>query len=124
MYDRTSDDKIFGAEGAALDAEVISLALELFRRLNVTGVELRINSIGCPTCRKIYNQKLRDFFKPHLGELCETCRQRYEKNPLRILDCKLQSCKEIYNEAPILLDNICPECGEVSIYVEDLDKLK
>ncbi len=103
--------EVFGAEDAALDAEVISLALELFRRLNVTGVELEINSIGCPECRKAYNQKLREFFKPHLDDLCETCRQRYEKNPLRILDCKQKSCKEIYNSAPILLDNICPECN-------------
>lgn len=103
--------EVFGAEDAALDAEVISMALELFRRLGVTGVELEINSIGCPTCRKAYNQKLREFFKPHLHELCETCRQRYEKNPLRILDCKQQSCKEIYNAVPILLDNICPDCG-------------
>ncbi len=102
--------EVFGAEDAALDAEIISLALELFRRLGVTGVELEINSIGCPDCRKAYNEKLREFFKPHLGELCETCRQRYEKNPLRILDCKQQSCKEIYNSAPILLDNICPDC--------------
>ncbi len=102
--------EVFGAEDAALDAEVISLALELFRRLNVGGVELEINSIGCPTCRRLYNQKLRDFFKPHLGELCETCRQRYEKNPLRILDCKEKSCKAIYEQAPILLDHICPDC--------------
>ncbi len=102
--------EVFGAEDAALDAEVISLALELFSRLGVGGVELEINSIGCPECRKAYNQKLRDFFKPHLGELCETCRQRYEKNPLRILDCKEKSCKAIYEQAPILLDNICPDC--------------
>ena len=102
--------EVFGAEDAALDAEIISLALELFRRLGVTGVELEINSIGCPDCRKAYNEKLREFFKPHLGDLCETCRQRYEKNPLRILDCKQQSCKDIYNSAPILLDNICPDC--------------
>jgi len=102
--------EVFGAEDAALDAEIISLSLELFRRLGVTGVELEINSIGCPECRKAYNQKLRDYFKPHLNDLCETCRQRYEKNPLRILDCKQQSCKDIYNSAPILLDNICPDC--------------
>ncbi len=102
--------EVFGAEDAALDAEIISLALELFRRLGVTGVELEINSIGCPDCRAAYNKKLREFFKPHLDDLCETCRQRYEKNPLRILDCKQQSCKDIYNSAPILLDNICPDC--------------
>lgn len=103
--------EVFGAEDAALDAEIISLALELFRRLGVTGVELEINSIGCPDCRKAYNEKLREFFKPHLDDLCETCRQRYEKNPLRILDCKQQSCKDIYNSAPILLDNICDDCN-------------
>ena len=102
--------EVFGAEDAALDAEIISLALELFRRLGVTGVELEINSIGCPDRRAAYNKKLREFFKPHLDDLCETCRQRYEKNPLRILDCKQQSCKDIYNSAPILLDNICPDC--------------
>ncbi len=102
--------EVFGATDAALDAEVISLALELFRRLGVTGVELEINSIGCPECRKTYNQKLREFFAPKLDDLCETCRQRYEKNPLRILDCKDKNCKAIYESAPILLDNICPEC--------------
>jgi len=104
--------EVFGATDAALDAEVISLALELFRRLGVTGVELEINSIGCPDCRKAYNQKLREFFAPKLDDLCETCRQRYEKNPLRILDCKDKNCKAIYESAPILLDNICPECDE------------
>ena len=102
----------FGANGPAIDAEVISLAMELFRRVGATGIELNINSIGCPTCRKVYNEKLREFFRPHLDELCETCRQRYEKNPLRILDCKSKECKEIYMKAPILLDNICDECHE------------
>lgn len=102
----------FGAHGAALDAEVISLAMELFRRLKVGGIELNINSIGCPKCRSAYNEKLKEYFRPHLDELCETCRQRYEKNPLRIMDCKSQSCKEIYMSAPILLDNICGECHE------------
>ncbi|MBE7022269.1 MAG: histidine--tRNA ligase [Ruminococcaceae bacterium] len=104
--------EVFGATDAALDAEIISLALELFRRLGVTGVELEINSIGCPECRKVYNEKLRQFFAPKLQDLCETCRQRYEKNPLRILDCKDKNCKAIYESAPILLDNICPECDE------------
>jgi len=104
--------EVMGADSPAIDAEVISLAMEVFRRHNITGIELNINSIGCPKCRSAYNEKLKDFFKPHLGELCETCRQRYEKNPLRILDCKVKSCKEIYNNAPVLLDNICDECKD------------
>lgn len=102
----------FGAHGAAIDAEVISMAMELFRRLGVSGVELNINSIGCPECRKVYNEKLKEYFRPHLDELCETCRQRYEKNPLRIMDCKSQDCKAIYMNAPVLLDNICEDCHE------------
>lgn len=104
--------EVMGADSAAIDAEVISLAMQVFSRLNVTGISLNINSIGCGHCRKIYNEKLKEFFKPHLGELCETCRQRYEKNPLRILDCKVKSCKEIYNNAPVLLDHICDDCAD------------
>lgn len=104
--------EVMGADSPAIDAEVISLAMEVFRRHNITGIELNINSIGCPKCRSAYNEKLKEFFKPHLSELCETCRQRYEKNPLRILDCKVKSCKEIYNNAPVLLDNICDECKD------------
>lgn len=104
--------EVFGSESAAIDAEVISMAMMLFSRLGVTGIELNINSIGCPKCRKVYNDSLREYFKPHLSELCETCRGRYEKNPLRILDCKSAECKKIYNEAPVLLDHICPDCLE------------
>ncbi|MBP3337502.1 MAG: histidine--tRNA ligase [Clostridia bacterium] len=104
--------EVFGAEGAQIDAEVISMAMMLFKRFGVTGIELNINSIGCPTCRKVYNEALKEYFKPHLDDLCETCRGRYEKNPLRILDCKSPECKEIYNSAPVLLDHICPDCLE------------
>lgn len=103
--------EVMGADSAAIDAEIISLAMQVFSRLDVTGIELNINSIGCPKCRKVYNEKLKEFFKPHLNDLCETCRQRYEKNPLRILDCKVKSCKAIYNNAPVLLDNICEDCA-------------
>ncbi len=103
--------EVFGSSTASMDAEVISLAMSLLSRLGVTGVELNINSIGCPKCRKEYNEKLKDYFRPYLGELCETCRERFEKNPLRILDCKSADCKKIYNNAPVLLDHICDECN-------------
>ena len=103
--------EVFGATHPAIDAEVISLALSVFDKLGIGGIELNINSIGCPECRHKYNEILRDFFRPHLDSLCETCRTRYEKNPLRILDCKVDSCKEIYNNAPLLLDNICDDCN-------------
>ncbi len=103
--------EVMGADTASIDAEIISLAMQVFRRLDVTGIELNINSIGCPVCRKAYNDALKAYFKPHLDELCETCRQRYEKNPLRILDCKSKECKVIYNDAPVLLDHICEDCA-------------
>ncbi len=111
--------EVFGSYTASVDAEVISLAMTLLSRLGVTGVELNINSIGCLNCRKTYNEKLKDYFRPHLGELCETCRERFEKNPLRILDCKNDDCKKIYNDAPVLLDNICEDC---STHFEGLKK--
>lgn len=111
--------EVFGSYTASIDAEVISLAMTLLSRLGVSGVELNINSIGCPNCRKSYNEKLKDYFRPHLGELCETCRERFEKNPLRILDCKSDVCKEICKNAPVLLDNICDDC---STHFEGLKK--
>ncbi len=104
--------EVMGADAASMDAEVISLAMQVFRRLDVTGIELNINSIGCPKCRSAYNEALKAYFEPHLGELCETCRQRFEKNPLRILDCKSKECKAIYKDAPVLLDHICDECAD------------
>ena len=104
--------EVFGSHTASVDAEVISLAMSLLKSLEVTGIELNINSIGCPDCRKTYNEKLKDYFRPHLDELCETCRERFEKNPLRILDCKNAECKKIYESAPVLLDNICDSCAE------------
>ncbi len=104
--------EVFGSNAPSIDAEVISLAMSLLARLEVTGIELNINSIGCPTCRKAYNEKLKEYFRPYLNELCETCRERFEKNPLRILDCKNADCKKIYNNAPMLLDHICDDCNE------------
>ncbi len=103
--------EVFGSHTPSIDAEVISLAMSLLSRLGVTGTELNINSIGCPKCRKEYNEKLKDFFRPKLDDLCETCRERFEKNPLRILDCKIDSCKKIAEGAPVLLDHICDKCG-------------
>lgn len=102
----------YGAKGPAIDAEVISLAGTVLSELGIPGLKLNINSIGCPTCRSKYNEVLRGYFKNHLETLCETCKSRYEKNPLRILDCKSPVCKEIGESAPMLLDYICDECSE------------
>ena len=101
--------EVFGASGAETDAEVISLADSLLRKLGVQ-VRLYINSIGCPTCRKAYNEALKAYFAPHLDKLCYDCKTRYEKNPLRLLDCKEEDCKEINKNAPSILDHLCDDC--------------
>lgn len=102
--------EIFGSASPDTDAEVIMLAEQFIKSLGLTEYELNINSIGCKTCRADYNKALKDFLRPHLGELCETCRTRFEKNPLRMLDCKEEGCRKYMDNAPRITDYLCPEC--------------
>ena len=102
----------FGAADPMADAEVICLAQDLFDALGVGGLTLRINSIGCPTCRKGYQDALRAYFGAHRDALCETCRDRLARNPMRILDCKSPVCQEIAAGAPVILDHLCGECRD------------
>lgn len=101
--------ELFGSKSAQTDAEAILLADTLLKRLGLQ-VKLYINSIGCPTCRAAYNRALKAFFEPHLDELCYDCKNRFEKNPLRLLDCKEEACKKINADAPSILDYLCEEC--------------
>lgn len=113
--------EIFGAKSAQTDAEAIAMADTLLKKLGLK-VKLYINSIGCPTCRKAYNAALKEFFAPHLDELCYDCKTRYEKNPLRLLDCKEEGCKKINANAPSILERLCEECRahfeELKSYLE------
>ncbi len=102
--------ELYGAAGATADAEVISLADAFLKNLGLRKVELRINSIGCKTCRARYHEALRQYFAPQIGEMCEDCRNRFEKNPMRILDCKVEGCKKIAADAPRMLDYLCDDC--------------
>ena len=102
--------EVFGSYDMLADAEVIALAEDFLKGLGIKSLELRINSIGCPTCRATYRQVLQDYFRPHLEELCETCKGRFDRNPMRIIDCKNESCKEIAQNAPLMLDHLCDEC--------------
>ncbi len=106
------DFEAIGAQNPLVDAEVIDLSLEIFRRLGLRGLEVKINSVGCPACRPAYKDALRDFLKPHFEKLCPSCRDRYDRNPLRILDCKNPKCKAITEDAPQTLDHLCNECRE------------
>lgn len=103
--------EMLGAAHPAADAEVISLANEIFAFLGVEGIELQLNSIGCPECRKNYHAALKEYFEAKKDELCPTCLGRLEKNPMRILDCKSPVCKEIAAGAPAIIDYICEDCS-------------
>lgn len=100
----------FGAKGPEIDAEIVSFALEFLKSAGLTDMSVNVNSIGCPECRAKYNEALKSFLRPHLSELCDTCKSRFDRNPLRILDCKSPICGKIAADAPRLLDYICDDC--------------
>ncbi|WP_432401222.1 histidine--tRNA ligase [Wukongibacter sp. M2B1] len=104
--------EVFGAKNPSVDAEVISVAMTFFKKLGLENLELKINSIGCPKCRQKYSEALREFLKQKLDKLCNTCSDRYERNPMRIIDCKKEECQEEIKDAPLILDYICDECRE------------
>ncbi len=104
--------ELFGGKGPETDAEVILLARDYIRALGVENVELNLNSIGCKHCRPKFNEALKEYLRPHLSEMCPTCNARFEKNPLRILDCKEEACSKINADAPKTADFLCDECRE------------
>ena len=101
----------FGAAAPQADAEVISLAMQILREMGLQGVALRLNSIGCPTCRAKYYEALQQYFSSRQSELCGTCLSRLERNPMRILDCKSPVCHGIAAEAPVVTDYLCDDCA-------------
>lgn len=114
-----------GSQLPSADADVILLAHTIISQLGIKNVELKINSIGCPTCRAEYHKALKAYFEDRKGELCDTCLSRLEKNPMRILDCKSPVCSEIAKDAPIILDFLCEECADhfkkLQSYLTNLD---
>lgn len=103
--------EFLGAVDANIDAEVILLAKNFLDNIGVKNVKLCINSIGCKECRKKYQQALKDFLSSNENELCELCKDRMQKNPLRVLDCKNASCKDINKNAPKIIDYLCDDCS-------------
>ncbi len=104
--------EVLGSSSYLVDVETITMANDIFKKLNIPNIELNINSIGCPKCRAEYQNALREFIKPNLDQYCDTCKSRFERNPMRILDCKERKCKELNQGAPIILDYLCEECSE------------
>lgn len=102
----------FGTASPLADAEIISLAKSIFDTLGVRDLSLEINSIGCPKCRAEYHKALKEYFASRKDELCDTCKGRLDRNPMRILDCKSPICHEIAQGAPVVIDYLCDECKE------------
>jgi histidyl-tRNA synthetase len=117
--------EVFGAADASVDAEVISIAIALLQKVGVKNLRLDMNSIGCTVCRPRYHQKLKAYLMENYDELCKTCRERSEKNPLRILDCKESGCSMLIAQAPVMVDHLCEECTEhfmaLRQYLEAMD---
>ncbi len=106
--------ELFGAAGVEADLEVMSLSFRLLEELGLDGVELLFNSLGCsaPECRPRFVKSLVDFFSSREKDLCDNCRARLRKNPLRLLDCKNEKCRPVINEAPSIRGCLCGDCGE------------
>ena len=104
--------EMIGSPSPLCEVELISFLNDFIGKLGLKKVKLHINSIGCPTCRKTYNDALVSYLSKYEGELCGTCRERMKKNPLRVIDCKVPSCKEIVKDAPRTVDYLCDECRE------------
>ena len=117
--------EMFGSKEPSMDVEVIKVAMDTLNKLGLKSLSLHINNLGCPTCRAKYNDALKAFLKENYDTLCETCKTRFEKNPMRILDCKEKKCKEITKNAPIILDYVCEECethfNKVKEYLDVLE---
>lgn len=103
--------EIFGTESYLADVELICAAKAILGRVRIRDASLEINSIGCPECRKKYNQALKEYFEAKKEGLCETCKSRLARNPLRIFDCKSSDCKKVCENAPVILDYIGDECS-------------
>lgn len=117
--------EVFGSKEPSMDAEVIAFAMEFLKGLGLKSLSLNINNLGCPNCRPKYNEALKKFLEENYDDLCGLCQSRFDKNPMRILDCKNKNCGEITKNAPIILDYMCEECdshfAEVKKYLDILN---
>ena len=115
--------EIIGTKSPATDAEVIITALDVYKKLGLKNLEILINSVGCKKCRFDYIQKLKKYLKDKKELLCSDCKMRYEKNPLRVFDCKKDGCQKIIEKAPLITENLCRECEshftQVKSYLDD-----
>lgn len=117
--------EMFGSSEPTMDVEAIKAAMDTLHKLGLKSLSLHINNLGCPSCRAKYNEALKAFLKENYDDLCDTCKSRFEKNPMRILDCKERKCQEIVKNAPQIVDYVCEDCKnhfeEVKSYLDALE---
>ena len=117
--------EVLGSDGPSVDAEVISLAVQFFNEMGLKNLSVNINSVGCPTCREEYNRKLKEYLDKKVDVLCETCLERKDKNPMRVIDCKNPHCKENLQDIPFMIDHLCEGCKDhfdkLQTYLKEMD---
>lgn len=104
--------EVFGSRDPNVDAEVIALLVRMVQRLGIREARLHLNTVGCPDCRPLYRERMLQYMAPFAGELCNDCRQRMDKNPLRVLDCKNSRCREVVKDVPTINSYLCDRCGQ------------
>ena len=114
-----------GSDTPSIDAEVISLAVQFFNELGLKDLSVNINSVGCPVCREEYNKTLKAYLDAKSDVLCETCLERKDKNPMRVIDCKNPTCKENITDIPFMIDHLCDDCenhfDKLQEYLREMD---
>lgn len=114
-----------GSDNPSLDAEVIALAIQFFNEVGLKDLAVSINSVGCPTCRAQYNDKLKEYLDAKADILCDTCLDRKDKNPMRVIDCKNPTCQENLTDIPFMIDHICDDCSthfeKLKEYLTEMD---
>ncbi|KPL00866.1 MAG: histidyl-tRNA synthetase [candidate division Zixibacteria bacterium SM23_73_3] len=119
------DIEAIGSADPAVDVEQIEMAVRICKELKISNFKLHLNSIGCPVCRPVHREKLLDFMKDKVSKLCDDCKTRYMRNPLRMFDCKKEGCIEQLQGAPVMVDFLCSECqthyDQVKEYLKELN---
>lgn len=117
------DIEVFGSALPAVDAEIIAVGYELYRRIGIPDIEVQLNSIGCSVCRPLHRQAMLDYLAQRLDRLCPDCQERYKLNPLRVFDCKNEACQAEFQELPLMRDYLCDDCrdhfAQVQQYLDD-----
>lgn len=101
-----------GSEHPSIDAETIGLAVQFLKDLGLDKLTVSVNSVGCPKCRKPYNELLKKYLEERSEHLCDLCNERRTKNPMRVIDCKNESCQRTIHDIPLIADHLCDECQE------------